>query len=322
VSAWRLVAAVLAAAVLTACTDPDDRGSQGREPVGGVAGASATSRPRPSATATAPVRSPVGLTVAGDAPAASLMGLDHARAVVEYPVASDRTGLFVLLDADADAVGPLRSATPSDATLALAFAADLVTAGATGAVVDELGQAGLGVVEEHTAPGALQRDPARRAPFNLYALPAGIRAALGDRSTATRWPAGGAGTGAAQAHDEVTVAATDEVTVIWTWDPTARRWLRTAAGELEQLATGERVGAGVVVVVEVPPRDRPPVVADLIGAGAATVLRDGTVVAGRWTRDDPAGLPTIDGLDDGAPAAGTLWLHLCATPCSAPTGPG
>jgi hypothetical protein len=268
-----------------------------------------------------PTRSPLALTVAGGAPAASLVGLDRARVVVEYPVAVDRTGLFVLLDTDAGAVGPLRSATPSDATLALAFGADLVTARTTGPVVAELRRADLNVVEEHTIPGALQRDPTRRAPFNLYAIPAGIRATLGDRHPSTRWPPGDSETGAAQPQDDATVAATGEVTAIWTWDPAARQWLRAAGGQLEQLATGERVGAEAIVVVEVPARDRPPVVADLIGSGAAAVLRDGTVTAGRWTRDDPAMLPTIHGLEAGAPATGTLWLHVCATPCAALSQP-
>jgi hypothetical protein len=283
--------------------------------------------------------------VSAGGPPASLIGLDRARTVVEYPVAADGTGLFVVLDTDAGVVGPLRSATPSDAALALAFGADLVTGTTTTSVVEQLRQADLSVVEEFTWPGTLVRDPARRAPFNLYAVPSRIRAAVGEHPPGATLPVGAAqtGPGAARAgapsadasragapsadasqvatprpQSEVQVTTTGDVVVTWTWDPAARRWLRTVAGRLEQSATGERVGADTIVVLEVPVHDRPPVVADVLGSGSALVLRDGMVATGRWERDNQSALPTIHGLDQSAPSGGTLWLHVCASPCVPP----
>jgi hypothetical protein len=115
------------------------------------------------------------------------------------------------------------------------------------------------------------------------------------------------------------IATTGDVVVTWTWDPVTRRWLRTEAGELAQSATGERIGAETVGVLEVPVRDRPPVVADLLGSGSALVLRDGMATDGRWERDDETLLPTIEGVDGSAAADGMLWLHVCASPCVSPS---
>jgi len=257
-------------------------------------------------------------------PPGSLVGLESARVIVEYPLAADRTGLFALVDVDAEVVGPLRSATPSDAMLAVGFAADLVTTLTTGAVVDELAGSGLRVFEEHTVAGTLVRDPARRAPFNLYAVTGAVRAAVGQREIGVPWSPGavrsegtqppGQPSGGPQAQDEATVPVAGDIAVTWTWDPGAGRWLRTAAGQLEQSATGERVAAEVVLVLEVPlAEDRPLAVADLIGSGPARILRDGTALATRWERAAAGDLPTVHGADGAR--SGVTWVHVCAAPC-------
>jgi Protein of unknown function (DUF3048) C-terminal domain/Protein of unknown function (DUF3048) N-terminal domain len=308
---------------LTACTgeSPEPRRTGAPD---AVVSAPATPRPRPSATpGGAPRRGLLALTVGADGPPGSLVGIERAGTIVEYPVAADRTGLLVLLGTDADVVGPLRSATPSDAGLALAFGADLVTAVTTGAVVEQFGRAGLSVTEELTSPGAMVRDPDRRAPFNLYAVPSRVRAAVGERPAGTGWPPSGTAgpSGRGRTSAEVTVAAADGVAVTWTWDPAARRWLRTVADRLEQSATGERIGAGTVVVLEVPQAGRPVVAADLVGQGPALVLRGGALIPGRWTRADAADAPAIAGLGAVPPDA-TVWLHICAAPCASPSAPG
>lgn len=331
--AWTpVVAGVLVAGVLAACTpDADETGPEAT--ASGIP--PSPEQHAPATESAAPRLGSLALAVSAGGPPASLIGLDRARTIVEYPIAADRTGLLVVLDTDADVVGPLRSATPSDANLALGFGADLVTGTTTVSVVEQLRQADLSVVEEFTWPGTLVRDPARRAPFNLYAVPSRIRAAVGERAPGADVPAGAgqAGTPTADAsqagnpsadagqastprpQSEVQVTTVGGVVVTWTWDPSARRWLRTTAGQLEQSATGERIGAETVVALEVPVHDRPPVVADLLGSGSALILRDGMVTTGRWERDSETALPTIHGLGQSAPADGTLWLHICASPC-------
>jgi hypothetical protein len=315
-----LVLGVVVATMLAACTD----GAPDPDRTGRPASEGAVSAPVSEAAAAAspvPRLSRLALTVGADGPPASLVGVERAQVIVEYPLAADRTGLLALLDAATDVVGPLRSATPSDAALALAFDAHLVTAVTTGGVVEQLADADLSVVEEFTSPGAMVRDPARQAPFNVYAVPSRIRAAVGERPAGRDWPpAGGPPAGGSppggRPSDEFTVTAAGGMAVTWTWEPTARRWLRTAAGRLEQSATGERISAGTVVVLEVPRVDRPVVAADLVGAGPALVLREGAVIAGRWERGDAAGAPTIDVIGAASPAA-PVWLHICAAPCAA-----
>jgi hypothetical protein len=311
---------VVLVVTLNACTGSAPENGQVTSTTPGSAVSASTSPRRiPSPTPSGPPQhGALAVTVAEGGPVASLVGLERARVIVEYPVAADRTGLFLLLESDADVVGPLRSATPSDAALALALDADLATAVTTGAVVDHLRRAGLSVVEELTLPGTMVRDPARHAPFNLYAMPSRIRAALRDRPAGADWPlgVGEQPSGDGQSLDEFAVPVVDEVTATWTWDPVAAQWLRTVGSRLELSATGERIAAGAVVVLEVQPAaDRPPVLADLVGAGPAVALRDGVVSRARWERADAAAVPTIHGFDPAA-TKGTVWLHICATPCA------
>ena len=341
----RVAAAVVAAALVCACT-----GGEPERPAPASDSASSSAAPAPSpAPSAAPRSRPLALTVTAAGPPGALVGVDRARVVVEYPLSADRSGWLLLVDGTADVLGPLRAATPSDALLATGFSADLVTARTTAAVVDTVAGAGLAVVEEHGVPGGLQRDPARQAPFNLYAAPEVLRAALPERATPPPWEPSTAGSATATpsapaapgasappvaaadatgagAHAEVTVRAAGAGTVTWTWDPAARRWLRTADGQLQQTATGERIGAGAVLVLEVaPPADRPPVVRDLTGSGAATLLGAGTVTTSTWRRGDGP-LPGVDGAGAmaGVGMPQPTWIHICAAPCvtTAPAGAG
>lgn len=312
------LAGVLVAASLVACTGEDGGAAVGPTAAagGGAAPVTAPAAPTPAATMP-PAADPdqLAFTVAADGPTGALVGVEHADTVVEYPLAADRTGWLVLTGTPA-AVGPLRAATPSDATLAQVAGSHLVTARTTTAVVDDLADAGLAVVEEHTVAGGLVRDPARRAPFNLYARPAPVRAGLAAPPATAVWHPGAAPPGQGRDRDEVVVEAADGVTVTWTWEPSDGRWLRTAGGRLERTATGLRVAVDTVIVLEVAADGRPPVVADLIGSGPATVLRDGRAHDGRWERGGDDAVPVIHATG-GVPAAGTQWLHLCAAPCPA-----
>lgn len=327
----------MAVAVIAGCTAPadgspsdpsarSDRGS-GPPPV-------AAQTPDATHRAAADERT-VAITVAEHGPAGSLAGLLDAQTVVEYPLTATRGALVVISRSDADAVGPVRSATPSDVAVAVAFDADLVTTATTPAAVDALGARGLAVVEEQSPPGALLRDPARRAPFNLYAGPRRVRDALAarcpgpapdcappDDATAgdlgwTFGPPPASGGPAA----EVRVGAADGHPVVWTWDKAARRWLRTSGGLLQQQVDGSQVAAATVVVAEVtaPPAD---VVDKLRGAGPAVVLRDGRRHAARWQREDPAAAPLVQGRDGSPfPLSDPMWLMLCTTPCAQQIAP-
>ena len=109
---------------------------------------------------------------------------------------------------------------------------------------------------------------------------------------------------------------------VFTWDAASGRYLLTSDGRPDVAAGGARIGAATVVVQEVPAhlsenRDvngaQTPVV-DLVGSGTATVLRDGQVWKGQWSRPD-LGSPTsyTTGGPGGPPiamASGPVWVLL------------
>ena len=108
----------------------------------------------------------------------------------------------------------------------------------------------------------------------------------------------------------------------FSWDAPSGRYLLTTDGRPDVAAGGARVGAATVVVQEVPARlsenrdvngAQTPVV-DVVGHGPVTVLRDGQLWRGQWSRPDlgsPTGYTT--GGQNGQPipmASGPVWVLL------------
>lgn len=306
----RLLAATLVALTLAACT--------GGAPPGATAPTGpAVASPTATAAATAPLLSPLAVTVAADGPPGTLAGLDRAPVIVEYPTSSTATGLVVISRTDAPAVGPLRRATGADAAAAMWFHAPLVTSLAPPAVIVTLRAAGLPVAEEGVPAGVVRRDPRRRAPDNAYALPAPARSALptpADGAVVTRWSQGRAPATGGDRVAEVAVAATRAVTIAWTWDPRSGLWLRNTGDRIDQAADGGRVAADTVAVIEAGDDAGAPL--DLTGAGPAVVLRAGRRYPARWIRDGAARPPSLEQLDGrDFPLGDRLWLLACPAPC-------
>lgn len=274
----------------------------------------APSEPAPSTPTSAPARRPLAVAVAAAPPPRALAGLATAETVVEHP-AGER--LLVISRDDQPAIGPLRRATPDDAALAVAFDADLVAARATTEIVATLRASGLRVMEEGAPVGAVVRDPARRAPYNVYAVPSAARTDLPpppDASTPWRLglpPGGGPPT------RRVDVPSGNRSVVTWRFDERTSRWLRLVDGEPQRTVNGAPVTAATVALVEVSSR-QPPASA-LRGTGRAVVARAGRGYAARWRRSGPAVPPTLTdpGGDQPLPVSTPVWLHVCAAPCAA-----
>lgn len=284
-------------------------------------GATGAVVPRSSTTGTA---TPLAAAVALDGPAESIAGIDTAATVIERPLRAASTGAVVVTRAAPPAIGPLRSASGADATLARMWRADLVATVATGAVVATQWEVGLAVLEEGTGSQVVRRDPARRAPHNAYAVARAARSAAAravpsppaDRSTP--WATGVPPVVGGRAIDRVDVDATASTRVSWTWDARSGRWNRGVDGDRQLAAGGLPIAVGTVVVAETAPR-RPH---QLRGAGVAVVLRAGRQYAARWQRDDlshPLRVEQLDGTP--FPVEGTVWLHLCAAPCARQIAP-
>ena len=82
-------------------------------------------------------------------------------------------------------------------------------------------------------------------------------------------------------------------TVTWTWDPATQSYLRSQNGKADVLADGSRISATDVVVLSTAigktgifdsAGNEDPLVI-VVGSGPATVLRNGQVITGTWTRN-------------------------------------
>lgn len=320
---WWLGAAMCALVAVAGCTVADTAVSPTATPsAAAVASPSAQpSGPVAPSSASVDVTGPaLAVTIATGGPPGSLAGLDEVATVVEYPAAVRRTALVAVARGGTAALGPLRAATDGDVAVATAFDADLVTSTASTGMVAAVAAQGRGTIEETAPAGVVLRDPARRAPFNVYVRPDRARAVLGSAGDpATPWRRDGAVRSRGQPVTDVTVAATPGGRVGWTWDP-AIGWQRTADDRPEQQADGSPVTATTVVVIEV--ADPAGGLSALSGIGPAVVLRDGRRYAARWSRARRDGAVTLQARDGTTfPVDGRVWMTLCATLCAQQIAP-
>jgi hypothetical protein len=313
---------MVAALALTSCTAADDAGRVTPTP-SGVAVADSGATPAPTAGAAPAAARPstpaLAVPVRMDGPARTLAGLNTADTVVEYPRSRAGTAVVVLTREPAGVVGPLRAATAEDVAAARAWDAPVVTTIAPGAVR----RSGAVMAEEGAPPGVVVRDPARRAPHNVYAVVEAARALTPGRDDdvddAVGWATGPPPVAAGRPVDEVVVATGGSARVRWAYDPRRGAWIRGRGGRGAQATTqvdGVAVAVGTVMVAETSRG------AGWQGAGPAVVLRSGRRHTARWVAESPDSPPTIEQADGTPfPTAGTVWLHRCVAPCAQQIAP-
>ncbi len=314
----------VAVAVAFLVTGGDGNGPDGGEPDDtGRATPSATAPGEPPARAAPPRPGPdrvVAVKIDNVADARPQSGLDAADVVYVEPVEGGFTRLAAVYSSRLPEVaGPVRSARESDVGLLAPYGnPSLVYSGAAPEIGPILSGAALTPVRPDDAPGAFFRDPGRPVPHNLYVRPAEVPAGRGAGPGRVYEfgpaPAGGTPTG------EHTVSY-PQARYRLTWSADQGRWLiRLNGTPLESLGAGQ-VGAATVVVQRVPLVPGAAVedstgavspVVDAVGEGPATVLRDGHVYRGGWSRPDPAS-GTRFSTGTGAPlplAEGPVWVLL------------
>jgi hypothetical protein len=322
----RLVVAVVGALVLTgvaACG-----GAEGTGTTLPTLPPSSMAAVAPSTTGASPSAPAVPTTVAGPAwPLTGVAGADAVRSALpalvvkidNHPRARPQAGLgqadvvyeeivegvtrffAVFHSAASDPVGPIRSARTTDIDLLAPlnhplFAYSGANRGTRNAlkqadVAEDLG-AGTG---SNLRQGGYFRDPARRAPHNLYATTTQLWSLTPDGAVpapvlfvyrAAGAPA--AGTEAAAGVD-LTMAGTR---VGWRWDQPSGRWMRSQDGEAHVDAAGRTIDAENVVVqfVEYRRSSADPISPEAVtvGEGDVWVFTGGGVVEGRWSRPDPS----------------------------------
>ncbi len=284
-----LLCAVLAAVVWVFVSDgdPGDSGESAARPP-----ATESGRPEPAA---APV--PITVVKIDNVPAARPQsGLEGADVVYVEPVEGGFTRLAAVYSSRfPEVAGPVRSARESDVELLAQYGAPtLVFSGAAPEIEPALAGSSAVLVRQRDDPDAFYREPGRPAPHNLYArlplLPRGSGPGPGQVL-----PRGDAPPEGRQVADHTVAFERGEYR--FTWSPEAGRWLVALNGTpLTSMGAGE-VGAASVVVQRVDlaegtgVRDAsgsPSPVVRSVGAGPATVLREGELFDGTWSRPSAA----------------------------------
>ena len=327
-----IVLVAVAAAVLVA--GDGDRGATGPRPT--------TSRPATGSTlpllgtrGRVPARAALAVKIDDTARGRPQSGLVQADVVFEEMVEGGLTRLLVVYQSqDPATVGPVRSARSTDLFLLAELGRPLFAwSGANPTFAAAVRGADVLDVGAGAAPGAYRRSPDRRAPYNLYASSARLRAAgAGRDDTGARTPprplfayrsAGAALTGPgvvpATGFDTTGTGrlATD---ITWTWDQAAASWSRRQDGTPHVDADGRPVRVANVIVRFTPYRDSgvhqasgaivPEAAA--VGEGDAWLLSGGRAQRGHW-RKPSAGAATTYTDAGGAPlrlAPGPTWVEV------------
>ena len=218
-------------------------------------------------------------------------------------------------------VGPIRSARESDAALLANYGrVAFAYSGASPITAAAIGGGRQVNVSMDSGGGGFRRDTSRKAPYNVMGDPVALLARAGGSVPAgdIGFHVGPVASGAGPASSVST--AYPLARLAFTWDATQGRYLVRIDGTPEVTSGGVAVGAATVLVQTVRThasanRDINGVVTpvlEVIGSGAAQVLRDGQVVTGRWSRPS-ATAPTVLTSASGAEmtvAAGPLWVVL------------
>jgi hypothetical protein len=264
-------------------------------------------------------------------------GLDKADVVVEEKVEDGVTRFFAIFQsADADPVGPVRSARTTDITLVTPLHRPLFAYSGTNATFQaQVNAAPLVDVGINKAPGEYRRHADRPAPYNLYTNTSRLfgRAPIGSQAPPPLFsfrPAGAPldGAGAAPATTlHVEYRGIHITTIVdYAWDAGSGTWRRTLDGRPHTDTDGPLLAPKNVVVQFVEyrdtgQRDRSNTVvpeAQLLGSGEAWVLSGGAIVKGRWSKPSASAVTTYTD-SAGAPIAltpGQTWVEL-APPGSA-----
>jgi hypothetical protein len=278
---------------------------------------------------------PVGGSVVPDRPALAIKienapearpqaALNDADVVVEEPVEGGYTRFIAVFQCgDSSRVGPVRSGRTTDPDFLRQLGpAVFGYAGGRDVVKREVPAVGLVDVNYLIAASAYERDPSRAAPHDLYTTTDALWAAARSNDGApdplfahtAEWE------GPAKRIRSAHLPFSGASDVTWKWNGGKGAWLRSHADVPHVLEGDERVSAANVViqVVRVTDSDfldsagNPSPEVELTGSGKAYVLRDGTVIRGRWERESLKDLTTFvtkDGTEITL-ASGRTWVEL------------
>ncbi len=235
-------------------------------------------------------------------------GLNAADLVIEEEVEGGITRFAAVFHSTSSIVGPVRSGRTTDIGVLNGLGDPLLLYSGANEVTDSLLRAQVRVQNRNAGTSSgYWRSSTRKAPSNLYT------------DTAPHWASAAGGPPPPQfayraeaspvpgvADESLTVAYRNS-NAAWTWDGTA--WLRTQSGAAHLTASGERVSAANVVVVETAEVATGMVDSSgatvpefvFVGSGPATVFTAGMRIEGTWTRPTLASVATLTTTDGRRP---------------------
>ena len=252
------------------------------------------------------------------------VGIGSADVVYVDEVEFGLTRLLAVFSSELpETVGPIRSARPNDPTILANYGpVPLVHSGASRQTYVYLDASSHIDVPNGSGPG-FRRDSSRPAPHNLMGTPATLLETAGGsrppEDVGFRYgpptPGGTEATSVSTRYPSTRMGAG--------YDPGSGSYRITTNGRTEiDALTGDPVQPTTVVVQHVDSGDSTNVttggeatpLAELVGSGEATVLRDGLVWEGTWSRSS-ATAPTLFtvGEEELLFAPGQVWLWLVPT---------
>lgn len=213
-----------------------------------------TSTPTATPTRAAPEGRPIAVVVENELAARPQAGLNEADVLYEAVAEFDLTRFVaVYLDSSAEVVGPVRSGRAYHAAIAAEYQAgwahclDVPSVPAVLAATKVLNMDGC----RQTNPPGFWREPAKRAPHNLYVGVPALRKAAGGQGTygalgkRREWPAAG------DRVSELSFVYPEDHPIVWRYDQTRGEYLRWQDGGAHVDDKGRQIAASAVVVQQV-----------------------------------------------------------------------
>lgn len=246
-------------------------------------------------------------------------GLGSADAIYVEPVEGGLTRIVAVFSHPPQVVGPVRSARQTDLDLLAQYGRPTFAySGSVPQLQGPINAASLVNASQAAVSAAYFRDNTRAAPHNLYLHPAKLPAGTGPQDVVLATgpaPAGGTPTTDQQVRYP-------NASYEFRWS--ANRWLVWMDGTPYTSLDAGQLGPATVVIQRVAthpeawPEDSSGAVAPVaqtIGTGSATVLRDGKAFSATWSRptaSDPTSY-TVSGSGLALPlATGQVWIMLVA----------
>ncbi len=266
-----------------------------------------------------PNRPAIVVKVDNGRPARPQTGLNAADIVIEEEVEGGVTRFAAVFHSTSTAVGPVRSARTTDIGIINGFGAPLLLYSGANAVTDTLIRSQPTVQNRSAATSSgYWRSSSRRAPSNLYSDTASHWASATGGPPPAQFAYRGEGDAVGGVDDTGLTVTYRASHAGWTWDGT--QWLRTQGGAAHMTASGQRVSAANVVVIEA--REVATGMVDstgatvpefvFVGEGQATVFTAGKRIEGIWNRPTLASVATLI-TGDGSViklTPGRTWIEL------------